>query len=36
MVVGALALVAAVGTGVEVARIGHSGAEAAWSDAASD
>ena len=29
--VGALAVVTAVGTGVEVARIGHSGAEAAWS-----
>lgn len=34
-VVGVLALVAAVGTGVQVARIGHSGAEAAWSDAGS-
>jgi len=30
-VVGALAIVAAVGTGVQVARIGHSGAKAAWS-----
>src|SRR3954469_20637069 len=29
-VVGALAVVAAVGTGVQVARIGHSGAKAAW------
>lgn len=34
-VVGVLALLAAVGTGVEVARIGHSGAKAAWSDAGS-
>jgi Predicted membrane protein (DUF2231) len=33
--VGALAVVAALGTGVQVARIGHSGAEAAWSDAGS-
>lgn len=30
-VVGGLALVAAVGTGVQVVRIGHSGAKAAWS-----
>lgn len=30
--VGALAVVAAVGTGVQVARIGHSGAKAAWSE----
>lgn len=30
--VGGLAVLAAVGTGVQVARIGHSGAEAAWSD----
>lgn len=30
--VGALAVVAAVATGVQVARIGHSGAKAAWSD----
>lgn len=29
--VGALAVVAALGTGVQVTRIGHSGAEAAWS-----
>lgn len=29
--VGALAVLAAVGTGVQVARIGHSGAKAAWS-----
>lgn len=29
--VGALAVLAAVGTGVQVVRIGHSGAEAAWS-----
>lgn len=34
-VVGGLALVAAVATGVQVVRIGHSGAEAAWSDTAS-
>lgn len=33
--VGALAIVAAIGTGVQVARIGHSGAEAAWSDTGS-
>ncbi|HEY0951326.1 DUF2231 domain-containing protein [Nocardioides sp.] len=33
--VGVLALVAAVGTGVQVARIGHSGAKAAWSDTGS-
>jgi hypothetical protein len=33
--VGALAVVAAVGTAVQVVRIGHSGAEAAWSDAGS-
>ncbi|MBA2956142.1 hypothetical protein GON03_17515 [Nocardioides sp. MAH-18] len=31
-VVGVLAVVAALGTGVQVARIGHSGAKAAWSD----
>ena len=31
LVVGALAVLASVGTGVQVARIGHSGAEAAWS-----
>ena len=34
-VVGALAIVTAVATGVQVARIGHSGAEAAWSDVGS-
>ena len=34
-VVGALAVLAAVGTGVQVARIGHSGAKAAWSDTTS-
>ena len=34
-VVGVLAVLAAVGTGVQVARIGHSGAKAAWSDASS-
>lgn len=34
-VVGALAVLAAIGTGVQVARIGHSGAKAAWSDASS-
>lgn len=34
-VVGVLALLAAVGTGVQVGRIGHSGAKAAWSDAGS-
>lgn len=34
-VVGVLALLAAIGTGVQVARIGHSGAKAAWSDAGS-
>jgi hypothetical protein len=33
--VGALALAAAVGTGIQVARIGHSGAEASWSDVGS-
>jgi len=33
--VGVLTLVAALGTGVQVARIGHSGAKAAWSDAGS-
>jgi hypothetical protein len=33
--VGALAVIAAVGTGVQVARIGHSGAKAAWSDTGS-
>jgi hypothetical protein len=33
--VGTLALLAALGTGFQVARIGHSGAEAAWSDASS-
>ena len=32
--VGAVALVAALGTGVQVARIGHSGAKAAWSQSA--
>jgi len=32
-VVGVLALLAAIGTGIQVARIGHSGAKAAWSDA---
>ncbi|WP_395690484.1 DUF2231 domain-containing protein [Nocardioides sp.] len=32
-VVGVLAVLAAIGTGVQVARIGHSGAKAAWSDA---
>ncbi|WP_028645124.1 DUF2231 domain-containing protein [Nocardioides sp. URHA0020] len=35
MVVGTLAIVTAVATGVQVARIGHSGAEAAWSDVGS-
>jgi hypothetical protein len=35
MVVGALAVVTALATGVQVARIGHSGAEAAWSDVGS-
>jgi uncharacterized membrane protein len=30
-IVGVLAVVAAVGTGVQVVRIGHSGAKAAWS-----
>ena len=34
-VVGGLAVIAALATGVQVARIGHSGAEAAWSDTAS-
>lgn len=34
-VVGVLAVLAAAGTGVQVARIGHSGAKAAWSDASS-
>ncbi len=34
-VVGVLALLAAVGTGVQVGRIGHSGAKAAWSDTGS-
>src|SRR3954454_1614167 len=34
-VVGVLAVLAAVATGVQVARIGHSGAKAAWSDASS-
>ena len=33
--VGALAIAASVGTAVQVARIGHSGAEAAWSDTGS-
>lgn len=33
--VGVLAIVTAVATGVQVARIGHSGAEAAWSDGGS-
>jgi uncharacterized membrane protein len=33
--VGVLAIVTAVATGVQVARIGHSGAEAAWSDVGS-
>ncbi|WP_082574692.1 MULTISPECIES: DUF2231 domain-containing protein [unclassified Nocardioides] len=33
--VGVLAVLAAIGTGVQVARIGHSGAQAAWSDAGS-
>lgn len=33
--VGVLALLAAVGTGVQVVRIGHSGAKAAWADAGS-
>ncbi|MBC7631591.1 DUF2231 domain-containing protein [Aeromicrobium sp.] len=32
MVVAALAVLAAVGTSVQVARIGHSGAKAAWDD----
>lgn len=35
LAVGALALVAAAGTAVQVVRIGHSGAQAAWSDAGS-
>jgi hypothetical protein len=35
LAVGALAVLAAAGTGVQVARIGHSGAEAAWSDVGS-
>jgi uncharacterized membrane protein len=34
-VVGVLAIVAAVGTGVQVARIGHSGAKAAWANTGS-
>ena len=34
-VVGVLAVLAAVATGVQVGRIGHSGAKAAWSDASS-
>jgi hypothetical protein len=34
-VVGVLAVLAAVGTGVQVARIGHSGAKAAWSQSGS-
>ncbi|MCB0896882.1 MAG: hypothetical protein H6529_12295 [Nocardioides sp.] len=34
-IVGVLAVLAALGTGVQVARIGHSGAKAAWSDASS-
>jgi hypothetical protein len=34
-VVGVLAVLAAVGTGIQVARIGHSGAKAAWSDVTS-
>lgn len=34
-VVGVLAVLAAVGTGIQVARIGHSGAKAAWSDSSS-
>ena len=33
--IGVLAVVAALGTAVQVARIGHSGAEAAWSDTGS-
>lgn len=33
--VGVLALLAAAGTGVQVTRIGHSGAQAAWSDVGS-
>lgn len=33
--VGVLAVVAAIGTGVQVARIGHSGAKAAWSQVGS-
>ena len=35
LAVGALAVAASVGTAVQVARIGHSGAEAAWSDTGS-
>jgi hypothetical protein len=35
IVVGVLALIAALGTSVQVARIGHSGAKAAWSDTGS-
>ncbi|MFV0459306.1 MAG: DUF2231 domain-containing protein [Actinomycetales bacterium] len=35
LAVTALAVVAAIGTTVQVARIGHSGAEAAWSDVVS-
>jgi hypothetical protein len=34
-VVGVLAVLAAVATGIQVARIGHSGAKAAWSDVTS-
>ena len=34
-VVGVLAVIAALATGVQVARIGHSGAKAAWGDTAS-
>lgn len=34
-IVGVLAVLAAIGTGIQVARIGHSGAKAAWSDASS-
>ena len=35
VVISALAVVAALGTSVQVALIGHSGAKAAWSDVAS-
>ncbi|GAA1126881.1 hypothetical protein [Nocardioides aquiterrae] len=34
-IVGVLAVLAALGTGIQVGRIGHTGAKAAWSDASS-